>query len=163
MSNTISRRENLFSLQLSRVDATGTVLVQRIRELLAARQVSRPDFGRAVKRGHSWISEFFSGNRTTNNLRLVIKIARFFGVSVGYLLGEAEAERDAETVTLLAAWRALQHSPRERKSVLQLAVSLSGLNGGTDTEGSTVPAVAGMEASERSTPRATKPRGRKSR
>lgn len=123
MSTTFSRFENLFSGQFSRValDAVGQTLLQRITELLAHRpDVSRADFLRAVGRPTpSWGSEFFSGQRTTNDLRLVCKMAKFFGVTAGYLLKETEPEADAGLVTLRATWRDL--GPKDRAAVLQMA------------------------------------------
>jgi len=105
------------------VDVVGTTLLQRVGELVAARpEMSRTDFGRRIRRGHSWISEFLAGLRTTNDLRLVIKIARVFGVSVGYLLGETDEPLDPAGATLLATWHALHPSDRVLLSALATAL-----------------------------------------
>lgn len=125
MSTPFSRHENYFSLPLSRVDAIGKGLLQRVNELLATRpDLGRDDLGRAIRRGKPWISEFFSGKRTTNDLRLVFKMARFFGVPIDFLLrDDARVVReDAQTVTLLGAWNDLDTDHRE--TVLQLALRL---------------------------------------
>lgn len=116
------------------LDALGATLLQRVRELMAARpDLDRLTFGRAIGRPTpSWLSEFFSGNRTTNDLRLVVKIARVFGVPVGYLLNErADEEPDAPTLTLLGAWRTMER--RDREILLQMAIGLVRRNGATDS------------------------------
>lgn len=120
MSTRISRFEKNISLQLVPVDAVGMVVLQRITELLKARpDLPRAEFGRRIARGHSWISEFFAGQRTTNDLRLLIKIARVFGVNVGYLLGESEQALDSGAATLVATWHELDE--RDRVLFLQVA------------------------------------------
>lgn len=123
VSRLISQYGNFYSLQQCHVDAVGKGLLQRVNDLLAARpDLGRQDFGRAIKRGKPWLSEFFSGKRTTNDLRLVYKMAKFFGVSPGYLLtGEnGRGADDAQTVTLLGAWSELERDDRD--AVLQLAL-----------------------------------------
>ena len=65
---------NLILYTEPRVDAVGKLLLQRVGELLAARQdLSRADFGRRIGRGHSWVSEFFAGLRTTIDESWVIE------------------------------------------------------------------------------------------
>lgn len=107
------------------MDAVGKTLLQRINELLKARpDVDRQAFGRAIgRRTPSWLSEFFSGKRTTNDLRLVLTMARFFRVPVGYLLSDVDDSHDAETLTLLGAWKEL-HRRQDRGAVLQLVLAL---------------------------------------
>lgn len=124
MSRLISQTENFFSLQQCSVDAVGKALLQRVNDLLAARpDLERQDFGRAIRRGRPWLSEFFSGKRTTNDLRLVYKMAKFFGVPAGYLFNADSAPHDdAQTVTLLGAWRDLDGEHRD--TVLQLVLRL---------------------------------------
>lgn len=122
-SSIISRAETFFPLKRVAVDVTARTLLKQVEQLLNARpDVTRADFGRAIVRGHSWISEFFGGKRTTNDLRLVIQIARFFGVQVSYLLGEKHRKEDAQTVSLLGAWEELEEAHRE--IVLRLALQL---------------------------------------
>lgn len=105
------------------MDATGEILRQRVTELLAARSdLTRADFGRRIGRGHSWLSEFFAGLRTTNDLRLVMKISRVFGVPVGYLLGEADRQMDAGAASLLSSWAVIALA--DRPMLLALAASL---------------------------------------
>lgn len=122
MSTDISRSKKNISSEYPGVDALGKVLHQRVVDLLAARpDLSRPEFGRRIRRGHSWISEFFAELRTTNDLRLVTKISRVFGVSVGYLLGETTRPLDPGAATLLATWDALEK--RDRDLLLTVAAS----------------------------------------
>jgi transcriptional regulator with XRE-family HTH domain len=125
VSITISQREKIFSVNLRPVDDLGRMLLQRIRELLAARaDINRNDFARRIGRPTpSWISEFFAGKRTTNDLRLVVKMAKVFSVPVGYLLNETGPEMDATTLSLFGVWRDL-HDPHDREAVLQLALTL---------------------------------------
>lgn len=122
MSILISRRETHFSLQVVTVDAVGKALRQRVLDLLTARpEMSRADFGRRIGRGHSWVSEFYAGLRSTNDLRLLLRIGRAFGVSVGYLLGESESRLDPGAATLLATWEALNQ--RDRELLLSVAAT----------------------------------------
>lgn len=145
MSTPISRFENIFSLQLDRLpkrlDTVGQRLLARILDLLAHRSdVTQRDFLRAMGRPTpSWRSEFFSGQRTTNDLRLVMKMARYFGVTTSYLLAEDDRAPDAETMTLLSAWDAITDE-RDRKAVLSLALQLKPRNGGPGTGQSNGPA-----------------------
>ena len=125
MSIPFSRHENKYSLQRFSVDAVGKALLQRVNDLLAARpDLSRDDVGRAIRRGKPWISEFFNAKRTTNDLRLVHRMAKLFGVPLGYLLnGDSTRQaEDAQTVTMLATWQDLDAEHRE--TVLQLALRL---------------------------------------
>jgi transcriptional regulator with XRE-family HTH domain len=116
------------------VDAVGKALLQRVLELLAARpEMSRADFGRRIGRGHSWVSEFCAGLRTTNDLRLLLKIGRAFRVSVGYLLGESERRLDPGAATLLATWEVLD--PRDRELLLSVAATFRGRVAPSATEG----------------------------
>jgi len=106
-------------------DPVGAILLDRIRALLA----QRPDvdeaqfFERVGRPTPSWRSEFLSGKRSTNDLRLVIAMARFFKVPIGYLLDEGPSQPDAATVTLLGAWKSLKNQ-RDRDLVLSIAVKL---------------------------------------
>lgn len=107
-----------------RMDAVGKALLQRVEGLLDARKdLDREDFRRAIARGRSWISEFLNGKRTTNDLRLVLKMAKFFSVSPSYLLNhEPGKPEDALTATMNATWPELD--PEQRDIVLQLALRL---------------------------------------
>jgi hypothetical protein len=108
------------------VDEVGRILKARVEALIA----QRPDFNedhfyRTIKvPSPSWKSEFKAGKRTSNKLRQVIAIARYFKVPVGYLLNELPDQPDAATLTLLAAWKDLK-SQRDRDAVLRLALILS--------------------------------------
>lgn len=159
MSSHISRSETFISLQLPAVDATGELLRQRVTELLAARpDLSRTDLGNRIKRGHSWISEFLAGRRTTNDIRLVIKIARVFGVSVGYLLGENDRQLNAGAASLLSTWATAQ--PRERKILLDVAASLRqpgpANSPGGGPEGGAAPESSGNKRAKGGAPRRLK-------
>jgi hypothetical protein len=95
----------------------------RVMALMETRtELTASAFGKRIARGQSWVSEFKSGRRTTNDLRLVIAMARIFGVSVGYLIGETPTEPDAGAVTLLATYEAA--SPRDREVLLGTAATL---------------------------------------
>lgn len=126
-STSFSRHVKYFSVYLCRMDGESlpSTLLQRVRELLAQRpDVDEDQFFRAIRRTTpSWKSEFLSGKRTTKDLTVVIDIARFFRVPVGYLIGEQTPQQDAATVTLLGAWHALDSA--DQQVVLQLAVQLA--------------------------------------
>lgn len=115
------------------------VVLGRVAELLAAQpDVKQHEFGKAIGRGGSWVSAFLAGKRHANDIALLVKIARYFGVSVGYLLNEADRGRDAGAMTLLSTLEAL--SAEDRDVVLQLALSLRRRGAGT---GDGEPAGAG--------------------
>jgi hypothetical protein len=126
VSSTISRLEKRNSIYLREVDALAERLLQRINQLLQARPDLDPvTFCRHVKRGPSWASEFFNRIRTTNDLRLVVDMARVLRVPVSYLI-DADAElHDPKTMTLLGAWRELKHE-QHRDAVMNLALTLRG-------------------------------------
>jgi transcriptional regulator with XRE-family HTH domain len=108
-----------------RMDPVGVRLLQRIQGLLATRPdlKDRALFGRRIGRPTpSWLSEFLNGKRTTNDLRLVIKIAKVFGVSVGFLLGENEHAHDEGAATILATYEMVNE--RDRRLLLSFAASL---------------------------------------
>lgn len=130
----------------------------RVRELLAARpDVTQSAFGSAIGRGYSWVSAFLAGTRHANEIHLLIRIARFFGVSVGYLLGEAQRGLDPGAVTLLATWDTL--TPRDRKLLLQVAATFR-----SPTEEPAPPGAAGPAGgSARSSSTNAVPQSRKRR
>lgn len=141
MSTLISHRENDFSLQLGRmpIDPAGRALLRRIEEVLALRSdLTKREFLRAIGRATpSWGSEFFNAQRTTNDLRLVMKMAKVLGVTVGYLLGESD-RLDGGALILADAWGTLTDD-RDRRALLNLAVTLRGESGDPDTEQSAGP------------------------
>jgi hypothetical protein len=108
------------------VDEVGRILLDKIVGLIAQRPDFDADhfFASLGLETPSWRSEFFSGKRTTNKLRVVIAMARYFKVPVGYLLDELPESPDAATITLLGAWKSLQDK-RHRDVVLQTALLLS--------------------------------------
>jgi transcriptional regulator with XRE-family HTH domain len=109
-----------------RMDPVGVRLLQRIQGLLATRPdlKDRAVFGRRIGRPTpSWLSEFLNGKRTTNDLRLVIKIAKVFGVNVGYLLGDGNNhDLDEGAATILATYTMVNE--RDRGLLLSFAASL---------------------------------------
>lgn len=162
----ISQDEKYFSDRLCGValDGVALTLIQRVKKLMAARPDMKPkDFGRAIGRTTpSWVSEFFNEKRTTNDLRLVIRIAKVFAVPVGYLLNEAdEPEADAQTLTLLGAFRTMEQVDRE--IVLRMAVGLARRNGGGDDAPPPPSGTGGAGGAPHTPPGPRKPRPRKHR
>lgn len=162
MSTIISRYEKNISLQLGqmKVDALGRLLLARIQDLLRTRPDVTPEyFFRAIGRPTaSWRSEFLAAKRTTNDLRLVLKIAKFFGVPCGYLLGESHAPDDPQLLSLQGLWPDL--GPHERETLLLMATRFRGSAGGgshgppgNDQEG-----PSGHNASAGNAPQKRKPR-----
>ena len=91
------------------VDVTA-VIRQRVNELLKDRtEISNKEFALAIGQQESWVSEFRRGRRHANQIRVVARMARFFRVSVAYLIGETKDDEplDGETALLLAAWEQL--------------------------------------------------------
>lgn len=134
-----------------------TTIRERVRGLFKSRaDLSQREFADALGVDPSWVSAFLAGRRPANDIHLLVKIARYFGVSVGYLLDETERGLDAGAMTLIATWEHLD--PADRSVVLTLALNLR-------RRGDT-PAVApphaprgGSDAEDRDTPA----RGPKSR
>lgn len=103
-------------------DPLAQALKDRVKGLFEARPDLTPaEFAVQILRGRSWVSEFLNGKRTTDSLRLVIRIARVFGVPVAYLLGERERTLDPGAATLLATWDDL--TPPYRDALLKVAAS----------------------------------------
>lgn len=128
------------------LDPVGQTLLRRVTDLLKARQDLTPvEFGQRIKRGRSWVSEFFAGKRTTDDLRLVIKMAHVFGVSVAYLLGEKDRTLDPGLATIVGGWDSL--SPKDRQMILAV-VSVALSNASTPPTAS-APTAAGAEARPR--------------
>lgn len=129
---------------------------ERVRELLAARpDVNQTAFGAAIGRGYSWVSAFLTGTRHANDIHLLKQIARFFGVSVGYLLGEVERSLDPGAATLLATWDNL--SQRDRKLLLTVAAQFRSPTAELGPEGGAAP----NQGAARNTVKAAAPRNRK--
>lgn len=107
------------------MDEVGETLLAKVKELLAQRPDLMPEalFVAIDRKTPSWRSEFLAGKRTTDSLRLVLAMARFFRVPVGYLLGELPRTVDAATLTLIGAWNELDS--QEKHAVMQLALTLS--------------------------------------
>jgi hypothetical protein len=57
------------------------------------------EFGKAIGRGDSWVSLFLKGERSAD-VTVVVKMAKFFGVPVGYLLGEGKRGESALLVSV---------------------------------------------------------------
>lgn len=95
----------------------------RVGELLKSRaDVRQAEFGAAIGRGYSWVSSFLAGTRNANDILLLVRIARFFGVTVGYLIGESDKKLDPGAATLLATYAAIDG--RDRSLLLDFAASL---------------------------------------
>jgi len=113
------------------------IVRERVNALFTSRtDLSQKELAAALKVSPSWVSAFLAGRRNANDLPLLTKIARFFGVSVGYLLGETERGLRADAMILLAKYEELE--PPDRDAVLQLALTLwrrGGSGGGEGQEG----------------------------
>lgn len=69
------------------LDPLSETIRSRALGLMDAHGLTRADVGEAIGRGSSWMSEFCRGERGTDDLRLVLALARVLKVPVGYLLG----------------------------------------------------------------------------
>lgn len=106
------------------MDDVARTLLDRVRGLLKARpDLETAQFFRAIGRPTpSWASEFLNGKRTTNDLRLVVKMAKVFGVPVAYLLGQGnDRDLDPGAATLLSTWETLDAD--DRTLLLNVAAS----------------------------------------
>lgn len=90
--------------------------------LFKSRGVSQVELSEALGTSASWVSAFFGGKRPANDVHLLVKLARYFGVTVGYLLNETERGRDAGATTLVTTWTALDE--RAQRVVLNTALML---------------------------------------
>lgn len=84
-------------------------------------EVTHAQFGARIGRGYSWVSAFLKGTRPATDIDLIVSIAKYFRVSVGYLLGETERHLDPGAATLLATWE--QAGARDRAMLLQIAAT----------------------------------------
>ena len=68
--------------------------MNRIRELRKSRKITMKQLGEAIGLAESTISHYETGKRQPDNEAL-LKLGEFFGVPVGYILGEkAESHRE---------------------------------------------------------------------
>lgn len=104
----------LFSVITAEMDVA-TAIRQRVTDLLKETGLSQAALAKAISQHPSVISEFLAGKRDINTIRTLLRIARFFGVSVSYLIQETKEESalDAQTAKLLATWRQLRTPDRE--------------------------------------------------
>ncbi len=98
------------------------VIRDRTEALFKAKAVSQVEFANGIGVHPSWVSQFLSGRRAANDIEVLSKIARYFGVTVGYLLNETDRGRDAGAATLLAIWEELNE--RDRDLLLDVARTL---------------------------------------
>lgn len=84
-------------------EAVSDTIRARVRDLLRTRpELTQAEFGGAIGRGYSWVSAFLKGTRDANDVTVVVRIARFFGVPVGFLLGEGKRGESALLVSVKA-------------------------------------------------------------
>jgi transcriptional regulator with XRE-family HTH domain len=84
----------------------------RVRELFTekARKEGLTETGFAQAMGDltpSWANHFMAGRRNVTDITLLVKIARFFGVSVAYLIGETNNMDEARASAILDECRDL--------------------------------------------------------
>ena len=119
-------------------------IISKVRGLFDSRGISQRELADAIGTSPSWVSAFFAQRRPANDIHLLQRIARYFGVSVGYLLHETERGRDAESATLLAAFAELQ--PPDRDVVLNVALSLLRRRGETAAGEAPAGAMSAVQA-----------------
>jgi transcriptional regulator with XRE-family HTH domain len=74
---------------------------ERLRELMAENDLSQTDVARALELDPSTINKFLSGERPVTDINMLARMARLFGVSVGYLVGETSRIRAAKIAALV--------------------------------------------------------------
>jgi len=136
-----------------------TTVRERVTALFRSRGLSQRELADALGVDPSWVSAFLKGTRHANDLPLLVRLARYFGVSVGYLLNEADRGRDAGAATLLATWDQLEGPDRD--VVLQLALSLRRRSDGASAPAFDGPAAERAEAAQRSSGAPGKARAKK--
>lgn len=97
-------------------------IIDRVRGLFVSHGITQREFADALGVSPSWVSAFFSGRRPANDIHLLLKIARYFGVTVGYLLNETDRGRDAGASAVIGVWETLDE--RGRRALLNLALTL---------------------------------------
>jgi transcriptional regulator with XRE-family HTH domain len=98
-------------------------ITARIRSLFTARGITQRELADAIGVDASEVSMVLSETRFVTDIHKLASYARYFGVTVGYLLNESERGRSAEAVTLLHAFEPLEEKD-DRDLVLGLALSL---------------------------------------
>lgn len=104
------------------LDPLSETIRQRFVALMEAHGLTRDEAGTAIERGRSWMSEFCRGERGTDDLRLVLSMARLFKVPVGYILGLENKKVDPRVMAMVALFEDL--TPFSQDTVLQLAQRL---------------------------------------
>jgi transcriptional regulator with XRE-family HTH domain len=74
---------------------------ERLRELMAENDVSQTYVARTLELDPSTINKFLSGERPITDINMLARMARLFGVSVGYLIGETSRIRAAKIAALV--------------------------------------------------------------
>ncbi len=123
----------------------------RVEALLRARpEIRQQAFGEAIGRGGSWVSAFLLKKRPVTDVGLLVRIARFFPVSAGYLLGEGDRDTDPKTAVLLETWREL--GDVGRKGLLGAAEGYLEMQRALEDATSPEESGGGSSAEPRSTP-----------
>lgn len=96
---------------------------QRLKDLLAThRDIKQRDVAEAIGQAPSFISMVLKGTRDCKDIEDIARIARRFGVSIGYLIGESGGKHGGTLDALLAVAERL--TPPALDALLSVARTL---------------------------------------
>lgn len=98
--------------------SASNVLAARIRQLRTARGKSLQDLADALELSKSHVHQLERGTSANPSFSVLRSLSAYFGVSIGFLVGEVEAD-EVEEVRLLTRWF-VEASQRDRGAVMAL-------------------------------------------
>lgn len=106
------------------VTSMDRAIASRVQELLDHRALKQVDFARILKIHASTVSLFLGQKRPAPDVHTLAKMAKFLGVTVGYLLHETDRDMDSATATLIDAFSRIT-AQRDRTVVLNMALTFA--------------------------------------
>lgn len=107
-----------FSYEGKNEDAASNVLAARIRELRMSSGKSLQELADALGLSKSHVHQLERGTSANPSFSVLRALSAYFGVSIGFLVGEVEAG-ETEEVRLMTRWF-VEASPRDRGAVMAL-------------------------------------------
>lgn len=107
-----------FSYAGSTDSSASNVLAARIRQLRTACGKSLQDLADALELSKSHVHQLERGTSANPSFSVLRSLSAYFGVSIGFLVGEVEAD-EVEEVRLLTRWF-VEASQRDRGAVMAL-------------------------------------------
>ena len=118
--NSGSDQDRNFSYVAEGETATANALAARIRQLRKAHGKSLQEIADALGMSKSHVHQLERGTSANPSFSVLRALSAYFGVSIGFLVGEVEGDNnDNEEARLLARWFS-EAAPRDRGAVMAL-------------------------------------------